>query len=237
MYLADREGVSRFFCESRILLYFCLARSSEIFGRVQMRVSQENMQQVVDLQDNRTVVRMLRDGDEDCFHALFRRYYKPLCTYATRFVTPDRAEELVQDTMMWLWENRATLLPEMPLKSLLFTIVKNKSINSASRHTVRNRIFRELAQNSEEEFDDPDFYLEGELMRRLDEALEKLPAEFRQTFRMHRLEGMTHKEIAAALQVSPQTVNYRIGQTVRLLREELREYWPLIALVLGSRLP
>ena len=77
---------------------------------------------------------------------------------------------------------------------------------------------------------------EGELMRRLDEALEKLPAEFRQTFRMHRLEGMTHKEIAAALQVSPQTVNYRIGQTVRLLREELREYWPLIALVLGSRL-
>ena len=201
-----------------------------------MRTASENTQQMVDMQDNRTVVRLLHAGDEACFHALFRRYYKPLCTYATRFVTIDRAEELVQDTMMWLWEHRMTLLPEMPLKSLLFTIVKNKSINSASRHTVRNRIFRELARDCEEEFDDPDFYLEGELMRRLNEALDKLPAEFRQTFRMHRLEGMTHREIAEALHVSPQTVNYRIGQTVRLLRDELREYWPLIALVLGSRL-
>ena len=54
---------------------------------------------------------------------------------------------------------------------------------------------------------------------------------------MHRLEGMTHKEIASALGVSPQTVNYRIGQTVRTLREELKEYWPLLVLLLGQRLP
>ena len=61
----------------------------------------------IDIQDNRTVVGLLRAGDEKCFDALFRRYYKPLCTYATRFVPPVRAEELVQDTLMWVWENRA----------------------------------------------------------------------------------------------------------------------------------
>ena len=150
----------------------------------------------IDIHDNRTVVGLLRAGDEKCFDALFRRYYKPLCTYATRFVPPVRAEELVQDTLMWVWENRTSLIPEMPLKSLLFTIVKNKSLNSASRDTL------------------------------------KMPPEFQQTFRMHRLEGMTHKEIAARLNVSPQTVNYRIGQTVRLLREELSDYWPLLVLLL-----
>lgn len=205
-------------------------------GNEQMRATEKYMQPIVDTKDNRRIVELLHAGDEDCFHALFRRYYKPLCTYATRFVAPVRAEELVQDTLMWLWENRMTLLPEMPIKSLLFTIVKNKSINSASRSTIRSRVFRELAETYEEEFDDPDFYLEGDLMRRLNEALEKLPPEFRQTFRMHRLEGLTHKEIAEALHVSPQTVNYRIGQTVRLLREELKDYWPLIALVLDCRI-
>lgn len=182
--------------------------------------------------NNRTVVGLLRAGDEKCFDALFRRYYKPLCTYATRFVPPVRAEELVQDTLMWVWENRTSLIPEMPLKSLLFTIVKNKSLNSASRDTLKNRIIRQLAERYEETFDDPDFYLEGELVQRLTEALRKMPPEFRQTFRMHRLEGMTHKEIAARLNVSPQTVNYRIGQTVRLLREELSDYWPLLVLLL-----
>ena len=144
--------------------------------------------QTINMQDNRTVVGLLRAGDEKCFDALFRRYYKPLCTYATRFVAPARAEELVQDTLMWVWENRTSLLPEMPLKSLLFTIIKNKSINHMSRDTIKNRV--------------------------------------------HRLEGKTHKEIAAALGVSPQAVNYRIGQTVRLLREELKDYWPLIVLLL-----
>ena len=133
---------------------------------------------------------------------------------------------------MWVWENRTSLIPEMPLKSLLFTIVKNKSLNSALRDTLKNRIIRQLAERFEETFDDPDFYLEGELVQRLTEALRKMPPEFRQTFRMHRLEGMTHKEIAVRLNVSPQTVNYRIGQTVRLLREELSDYWPLLVLLL-----
>lgn len=133
---------------------------------------------------------------------------------------------------MWVWENRTSLLPEMPLKSLLFTIIKNKSINHMSRDTIKNRVIRQLAEYYEEEFDDPDFYLEGELVERLTAALRKMPPEFQQTFRMHRLEGKTHKEIAAALGVSPQAVNYRIGQTVRLLREELKDYWPLIVLLL-----
>ena len=155
----------------------------------------------IDIHDNRTVVGLLRAGDEKCFDALFRRYYKPLCTYATRFVPPVRAEELVQDTLMWVWENRTSLIPEMPLKSLLFTIVKNKSLNSALRDTLKNRIIRQLAERYEETFDDPDFYLEGELVQRLTEALRKMPPEFRQTFRMHRLEGMTHKEIAVRLKV------------------------------------
>ena len=189
-----------------------------------------------EIQDNRRVVDLLRRGDEACFDALFRRYYKPLCAYASRFVAVDRAEELVQDTLMWVWESRDKLLPEMPLKSLLFTIVKNKSLNSVARDTIRSKIIRRLAEQYEAQFDDPDFYLESELADRLAAALRKMPPEFQETFRMHRLEGMTHKEIASALGVSPQTVNYRIGQTVRTLREELKEYWPLLVLLLGQRL-
>ena len=46
-------------------------------------------------------------------------------------------------------------------------IVKNKSLNSALRDTLKNRIIRQLAERYEETFDDPDFYLEGELVQRL----------------------------------------------------------------------
>ena len=39
---------------------------------------------------------------------------------------------------------------------------------------------------------------------------------------------MTHKEIAEKLNVSPQTINYRIGQALKILRSELKDYLPLI---------
>lgn len=186
-----------------------------------------------DFEDNRQVIQALRAGDEACFDSVYRRYYRALCTYASRFVPLNRAEEIVQDTMMWMWENRTTLIPEMPLKSLLFTIVKNKSLNSISHNTIKSRVLGLLAEKYEEEFDNPDFYLENELIQRFVEALRKMPPEFQQTFRMHRLDGMTHKQIAEQLGVSPQTVNYRIGQTVKLLRKELKEYLPLLILLLG----
>lgn len=188
-----------------------------------------------DPEDNKAVIVSLRNGDEACFDALYRRYFKALCAYSTRFVTASRAEEIVQDTMMWVWENRDTLIAEMPLKSLLFTIVKNKSLNSISRNTIKSRVIRQLTRQYEEEFDDPDFYLENELIRRFTEALQKMPPEFQETFRMHRLEGLMHREIAERLRVSPQTVNYRIGQTVKFLRRELKDYWPLLLLLLDTR--
>ena len=186
--------------------------------------------------DNRETIKRLRSGDESCFDAVYRRYYRALCTYSSRFVPAIRAEEIVQDTLMWIWENRTTLIPEMPLKSLLFTIVKNKSLNSVSHDTIKSRVIRQLADRFRDEFDDPDLYLENELIQRFEAALAKMPPEFQQTFRLHRLEGMTHKQIAEQLGVSPQTVNYRIGQTVKFLRTELRDYWPVIALLLGIEL-
>jgi hypothetical protein len=39
-----------------------------------------------------------------------------------------------------------------------------------------------------------------------------------------------HREIAEKLNVSPQTVNYRIGQALKILRKELKDYLPLFLL-------
>ena len=80
--------------------------------------------------------------------------------------------------------------------------------------------------------DDPDFYLNNELERLFEQALAKLPDEFRLAFMMNRSEGKSHKEIAAELHVSPQTANYRICQALRILRKELRDYLPLLLLLL-----
>ena len=145
----------------------------------------------------------------------------------------EEIEEIVQDTMMWLWENRCSLMEELTLKTLLFTIVKNKALNRISHFEIRRKVHQEITEKFEKEFDNPDFYLENELFRLYENALKQLPKDYREAYEMNRNHRMTHKEIAEKLNVSPQTVNYRIGQALKLLRIALKDYLPLFILYFG----
>ncbi|MEG2573343.1 MAG: sigma factor-like helix-turn-helix DNA-binding protein, partial [Bacteroides sp.] len=79
---------------------------------------------------------------------------------------------------------------------------------------------------------DPDFYLENELFTLYNNALKRLPKEFREAYELNRIHNLTHKEIALKLNVSPQTINYRISQALKILRIELKDYLPLLLLLL-----
>ncbi len=46
---------------------------------------------------------------------------------------------------------------------------------------------------------------------------------------------MTYKEIAGELNVSVQTVNYRIGQALKLLYAALKDYLPVLFLLLPAK--
>lgn len=192
---------------------------------------------IIDIDNNKSIVNALRTGDEKVFNAVYRYYFRRLCAFCSQYVNEqEEIEEIVQDTMMWLWENRTALMPELTLKTLLFTIVKNKSLNRISHIEVKRKVHQEIEEKYKEEFTNPDFYMFNELFALYEDALKKLPADYREAYEMNRNRLMTHKEIAEELQVSPQTINYRIGQALKLLRATLKDYLPLFALYWGSDL-
>ena len=183
-----------------------------------------------DILDNRLVIRRLNAGDRQCFEACYRFYYKGLCSFASRWVSLPVAEDIVQDTMLYIWENRDRLMEELSLKGLLFMIVRNKSLDRISSQKVHSRVHQQLEKRFADQFDSPDFYLGTELARLYREALAQLPEQTRRIFEMSRFQGMTHQQIAAEMEVSPQTVNYHIGQALKVLGVALKDYLPLIAL-------
>ncbi len=183
---------------------------------------------------NIEIVRLLKSGDADCFEKVFKYYFKPLCAFASQYVSGEVAEGVVQETMLWLWENKETIIEEMSLKSLLFTIVKNKCLNKVKSLQVRTRVHSDIIEKYKEQFESPDFYLENELYEIYSKALNKLPKTYREAFEMSREQQLTHKEIAEILNVSPQTVNYRLGKALEILRAELKDYLPLLLLLFTS---
>ena len=172
-------------------------------------------------------------GDEQAFDTVYKQYYRGLCAFASQYVTVPESEEIVQDVMMWLWENRCTLMEDLTLKTLLFTIVKNKALNRLSHFEIKRKVHQEIVDKYDSELNNPDFYLSDELFRLYEEALKRLPKEYLEAYEMNRNQHLTHKEIAEKLNVSPQTINYRIGQALKLLRVALKDYLPLFILCFG----
>lgn len=191
--------------------------------------------QYIDINDNKQIVSALNEGNESVFDAVYRHYFKKLCAFCSQYI-PDleETEEIVQETMVWLWENRLTLKAELTLKSLLFTIVKNKALNRISHYEIKQKVHEEIHQKYESTFENPDFYDQDELFRMYRQTLDNMPKDIRETFLMNRNQNLTHKEIAAILNVSPQTVNYRIGQALKMLRQALKDYLPFWSILLSS---
>lgn len=175
----------------------------------------------------------LQKGNKKAFNTFFLKYYPILCAYATQFVGMHDAEEIVQDMMVGIWERRKDLAIESSLNGYLFRVVRNKCFNHMDKLRVHEQVHLFLASNRQVLFEDPDFYIVEELTRKIEEALMKLPENYREAFVLNRIEGKTYHEIASVLGISSKTVDYRIQQALKILRIELRDYLPFLLAFIG----
>jgi len=75
-----------------------------------------------------------------------------------------------------------------------------------------------------------------ELEAKIQEALETLPEQCRLIFKMSRFEELKYHEIAAQLQLSIKTVENQMGKALKLMRTQLKDYFPLITILIGRLL-
>ena len=174
----------------------------------------------------------LRKGEQQAFDSLFRKYYPMLCAYARRFVELEDAEEIVQDSLLWIWENRENLFIETSLSSYLFKMIYRKALNKLAHIDATQRADTRFYEEMQEMLQDTDLYQVEELTQRIKDAIATLPESYREAFVMHRFRDMSYKEIAEILGVSPKTVDYRIQQALKQLRVDLKDYLPLLLPIL-----
>lgn len=182
--------------------------------------------------DNDFLLSAVQRGDQKAFDTLFRRYYPMLCAYGHRFVELEDAEEIVEDSLLWIWENRETLVIESSLNSYLFKMVYRRALNKLAHINATQRADTRFYEEMQEMLQDTDIYQIEELTQRIKNAIASLPESYREAFVMHRFRDMSYKEIAETLEVSPKTVDYRIQQALKQLRIDLKDYLPLLLPIL-----
>ena len=178
--------------------------------------------------NNDFLLSAVQHGDLKAFDILFRRYYPILCAYGHRFVDLEDAEEIVEDSLLWIWENRETLVIESSLNSYLFKMVYRRALNKLAHIDATQRADTRFYEEMQEMLQDTDYYQIEELAKRIEDAVAALPESYREAFVMHRFRDMSYKEIAETLGVSPKTIDYRIQQALKQLRVDLKDYLPLL---------
>lgn len=167
---------------------------------------------------DRELLEKLAGGEETVFPLLFERYRDPIYSTALHVSgSVSLAEEIVQDVFLDLWLRRHTATSITYLSAYLHRMAGNK-IYDALKQLQRQRALQQTI-DPEDDHHTPAVLLENkEYNAILARAIARLPEKQQVTYKMIKQQGLSRKEAAAALGVSPETVKYNLDQSLRSIR-------------------
>ncbi len=166
-----------------------------------------------------------KNGNIKAFEILFHYYYNYLCLYASKILNNnDEAEEIVQDFFVRLWEKREQVNIESSVKNYFFRSIKNLCINSIQHDKIKAKHAQKVISESETNTSGEEYFVDFDLIQKIEESVEALPKKRREIFRLSREEGLKYREIAEKLNVSIKTVETQMTLAIRTLREKLKKY-------------
>jgi RNA polymerase sigma-70 factor (ECF subfamily) len=158
------------------------------------------------------------------YKALFDIHYQPLCNFAKKYVTDmDKAEDIVQDVFVKLWNTRDTIDDAKSIKSLIFTMVKNRCLEVIRRENINKKAITHLTIVT----DDSDYIIDDEeankwlLIDQIYVSMRHLPPKCEEVFRMAKINGLSYTQIADELNISIKTVEGHMSKALKILREKL----------------
>ncbi len=158
------------------------------------------------------------------------------------------AEDLVQDALVRAYRFWHTFKPGTSVRAWLFTILRNTFITKYHRKNRRRAMANDLSQEVAARdpgvatvsavVPPPDAVVDHRGTRaKIDEALAKLPEDYRMAVTLADIEGLTYKEIAAVMECPIGTVMSRIYRGRKQLHKLLHAHATEMGLVEAPKRP
>ena len=176
-----------------------------------------------------------RDGEDDAFSILVRRYQTRILGLAYRYLT-DRgaAEDLAQEAFLRVYKARARYEPRAKFSTWLYRIVVNLCLNEIrwrkGRKALALAVSTETSSNLNIEMADKD---EGEPIEALEkqelavhiqEIIATLPENQRIAILLNKYEGLGYQSVAEAMDTSVMAVKSLLTRARVKIKERLLPY-------------
>ena len=175
----------------------------------------------------------IKASDREAFGELFRVLREPLLRYVKGIVYDEMtAHDLVQDVFVSLWKLRESLDPSKSLKAYTYQIARNRAFRHLRDHRTHEAKHAIIKQQSSAELPEeewPDAAIEkSSLQKKLRMWLQHLPERQREALELSRYQGLSHREIAEVMEISPRTVNSHITLAIKNLQRNIQAAEPAL---------
>ncbi len=178
------------------------------------------------------LVRRAQADEDRAFGELVSRYETKVFSLALKMVrNPEDAEDVLQDTFLRAYRGIKSFKGNSTFSTWIYRITANSALMRLRKRqlptvSIEDADERETPINIADWAPGPvEQLLSQELQRVMDEAIEALPAEFRQVFVLRDIEEMSNAETAEVLDLSVAAVKSRLHRARLRVRDRLATYF------------
>lgn len=166
------------------------------------------------------LIQLVAQSDEIAFGRLFDHYRNKIYTVALNLThSTTVAEEIVEDVFLKVWSRRSTLNEIGNFNAYIYVIARNetykilKQIGKNYKVVLLAEMDACLIDNRTDEY-----LLSKEMTSLLQKAIDRLPHQQKQVYKLIKDGDLKRGEVAELLQIQPETVKFHLAQAMKNIR-------------------
>lgn len=186
------------------------------------------MVQSTELSETELVERIIK-GDKTLYEIIVRRFNSYLYKIGRSYnYNHEDTQDLMQDTFIDAYKNLSQFEGRANFKTWLIRIMLNNCYRKKEKFSFKNEVMQDLHDNSKPMFqhatnDIQKIVQNRELGHLLEDALVKIPVDYRMVFSLREINGLNVAETAELLNISEANVKVRLNRSKSMLRNELEK--------------
>ncbi len=190
------------------------------------------------LHNESDLLHKIAEGDEFAFKLVYERYHQVIYAFARYLLKSDElAQEVLQESMLHLWQLGNDLKAITNLGAYLKTIAQRRSIDLLRRKQLYQKTEKELGYSWKETHNETEeTILLNETRKILEDGILLLPPQQRLVYKLCQQQGLKYEAAAAQLNIAPGTVQTHMKHALKFLRNYLRKHSDLAILILIFKL-
>ncbi|EDM34732.1 RNA polymerase ECF-type sigma factor, putative [Pedobacter sp. BAL39] len=169
------------------------------------------------------LIGLLSENTGPVFNEVYNRYWSQLFLHVRRMLGDDElAKDIVQEVFTNIWERSPDFSISTSLSSYLYTAVRNRVFNEIKQQKVKSVHLQDIAAFfSRGQYEADEALRYQQLKSAIELEISKMPEKMREIFELSRHQYLSHKQIAALMNISEHTVRTQVQRALRLLRQKI----------------